>query len=61
VDAVGTDKRVKRIAEVIGVNYSKALEIWRANEGLRLALDRNSTDEEVREAFGREGLTQYLD
>jgi len=60
MDAVGTDKRAQRIAEVIDVNYSKALEIWRSNEGLRLTLNRHSTDEDVREALRRDGLTQYL-
>jgi ribosomal protein S18 acetylase RimI-like enzyme len=59
MNAMGTDKRALRIAEVLDVSYSKALDIWRANEGLRLTLDRHSTDEEVREAFRREGLTQY--
>jgi hypothetical protein len=57
---VSRDNRALRIAEVIGVNYRKALDIWRTNEGLRLTLDRDATDEEVREAFRREGLTQYL-
>lgn len=60
MDAVGRDMRALRIAEAIGVNYSKALKIWRANEGLQLTLDRHSTDEEVKEAFRREGLTQHL-
>jgi hypothetical protein len=57
---VGRDKRALRIAEAIGVNYSKALDIWRTYEGLRLTLDRDSTDEEIREALRREDLTQYL-
>jgi hypothetical protein len=56
----GRDKRALRIADAIGVNYSKALDIWRTHEGLRLTLDRNSTNEEIREAFHREGLTEYL-
>lgn len=60
MDAVSLDKRARRIAKAIDVNYTKALELWRAHEGLRMTLNSKSTDEEVREAFRREGLTQYL-
>lgn len=54
------DRRARRIAEAIGLPYTEALHLCDTNEGLRMTVRRKSTDEEIRAAFRRDGLTQYL-